>query len=94
MNVSRTPAKSPRTTLHAKKDAVMTSPTPVDETAVITNSSFSVKQHSSDERQRMIAVLAYQMAEHRGFVPGNELNDWLVAEAEVDARLMGEGRTY
>jgi hypothetical protein len=94
MNVSRTPAKPSRTTLHAKKDAAMASSTTLDETAVITNSSFSVKQHSSDERQQMIAALAYQIAERRGFMPGSELSDWLAAEAEVDVRLMGEGRAY
>lgn len=34
-------------------------------------------------RQRMIAEAAYYRAEKRGFAPGNELEDWLAAEAEV-----------
>jgi hypothetical protein len=29
-------------------------------------------------------------AEHRGFAPGHELDDWLTAESDVDARLIGE----
>ena len=40
------------------------------------------------ERQQFIATVAYLIAERRGFVPGNELDDWLQAEAEVDARML------
>ena len=38
------------------------------------------------ELQQLIAVAAYLRAEQRGFGPGNELEDWLAAEAEVTAR--------
>jgi hypothetical protein len=41
-----------------------------------------------ETRQQLIATLAYSIAERRGFVPGNELDDWLQAEAEVDARMI------
>jgi len=43
-----------------------------------------------DPRQRgaLIARAAYFRAMHRGFAPGNELEDWLAAEAEVDAELL------
>jgi hypothetical protein len=34
------------------------------------------------ERHRRIAERAYRRAERRGFAPGQELNDWLAAEAE------------
>lgn len=33
-----------------------------------------------------IATAAYYKAEHRGFVPGRELEDWLEAEQEVRTR--------
>lgn len=33
--------------------------------------------------EQRIAEAAYFRAEQRGFVPGNELDDWLDAEAEV-----------
>jgi hypothetical protein len=33
--------------------------------------------------EQQIAEAAYFRAEQRGFVPGNELDDWLDAEAEV-----------
>ena len=37
------------------------------------------------ERHRRISDLAYRRAEQRGFAPGNEVEDWLEAEREVDA---------
>jgi hypothetical protein len=35
-------------------------------------------------RHRRIAERAYRRAEHRGFAPGRELDDWLAAEVEED----------
>jgi hypothetical protein len=35
------------------------------------------------DAQARIAILAYLMAERRGFAPGFELDDWLAAEAEL-----------
>jgi hypothetical protein len=40
------------------------------------------------QRGALIARAAYFRAMHRGFAPGNELEDWLAAEAEVDAELL------
>jgi hypothetical protein len=40
-----------------------------------------------EAREEMIRVAAYYLAEKRGFVPGAELDDWLIAESEIDARL-------
>jgi Protein of unknown function (DUF2934) len=37
------------------------------------------------ERHQRISDLAYKRAEQRGFAPGNEIEDWLDAEREVDA---------
>ena len=42
---------------------------------------------SEDVRRGMIAEGAYLRAERRGFAPGHEAQDWLDAEAEVDALL-------
>ena len=33
------------------------------------------------------------MAQKRNFAPGNELEDWLAAEAQVDGELMSRGAT-
>jgi hypothetical protein len=39
----------------------------------------------------MVAQAAYLRAERRGFAPGGELEDWIAAEAEVDALLRAGG---
>ena len=40
------------------------------------------------QRGMLIARAAYFRAMARGFAPGNEVADWLAAEAEVDAELL------
>jgi hypothetical protein len=40
---------------------------------------------TSEERRQLIAIAAYFRAEQRGFSPGFDLEDWLEAEAEIDA---------
>lgn len=42
---------------------------------------------AGEDRYRMIAEAAYFRAEQRGFIPGNEFDDWLAAELEIDALL-------
>lgn len=37
------------------------------------------------KHRQLISETAYFLAEKRGFAPGHELEDWLSAEAEVDA---------
>jgi hypothetical protein len=41
-----------------------------------------------EQRAALIAEAAFFRAEKRGFAPGHEVEDWLAAESEVDARLM------
>jgi hypothetical protein len=41
-----------------------------------------------EKRAALIAEAAFYRAEKRGFTPGHEQEDWLAAEAEVDARLL------
>mgnify|MGYP001065828621 CR=1 FL=1 len=45
----------------------------------------------SDSREARIAERAYWRAERRGFTPGQELDDWLAAEREVDAGNRSDG---
>jgi YHS domain-containing protein len=52
-------------------------------------SAFGPVEAPADERYRVIAEAAYYRAEHRGFAPGAELDDWLSAEAELD-KLLGK----
>jgi len=44
----------------------------------------------SEDRNACIAEAAYFIAMRRGSSAGHELEDWLSAENEVDARLIGE----
>jgi hypothetical protein len=43
---------------------------------------------SPEERFQMISEAAYFKAEQRGFMAGDDLADWLAAEAEVDGLLL------
>ncbi|MGB6604451.1 MAG: DUF2934 domain-containing protein [Steroidobacteraceae bacterium] len=47
-------------------------------------------QVSPESRRAMVAEAAYLRAEQRGFAPGQETEDWLAAEIEVDALLRSE----
>lgn len=40
-----------------------------------------------EQRVHMIAVAAYFLAEHRGFVGGDPQEDWSHAEAQIDRML-------
>lgn len=42
---------------------------------------------TADARRAMIAEAAYYIAEQRGFISGGEIEDWLLAEKQVDAAL-------
>jgi hypothetical protein len=44
---------------------------------------------AAQARHEMIAARAYFLAEARGFACACELNDWLRAEGEIDARITG-----
>ena len=44
---------------------------------------------SPEEVYRLIQESAYFKAKERGFAPGNEVQDWIEAEAEVRRRLEG-----
>ena len=45
-----------------------------------------------EKRQHMIAIAAYVRAEKRGFVGGDAVDDWLHAEAEINALLRKKQR--
>ena len=45
----------------------------------------AAKLVSPEERHKRISGAAYRRAESRGFTPGGELEDWLLAEREVDS---------
>jgi hypothetical protein len=41
-------------------------------------------EHAPEERRFRIERAAYFKAEERGFAPGQEMQDWLEAERELD----------
>ena len=45
---------------------------------------------SLEQRRNYVEVAAYHIAECRGFTPGNPLEDWAQAEAEID-QLIADG---
>lgn len=44
---------------------------------------------TTTEREQMVAVAAYYRAEQRGFSSGNEVEDWLWAEKEIESLAVG-----
>lgn len=44
------------------------------------------------DRTALVAVAAYYRAEKRNFSPGGELEDWVMAEREVDEALSASSR--
>jgi hypothetical protein len=53
-----------------------------------TKRSKSGRVITAKDRWRMISDNAYYRAERRGFEEGNSAQDWLAAEAEIDAELV------
>lgn len=41
--------------------------------------------HKAAEHRRRVAEAAYFLAEHRGFKGGDPVQDWLAAEAQINA---------
>jgi hypothetical protein len=48
----------------------------------------TARQVTTEERQRMIAEVAYYRALNRGFADGDPADDWLAAESEVNRTLL------
>jgi hypothetical protein len=68
---------------------VQTSPTPRSATRAARpkRASRAATPINQDLRRALIAKAAYYRAESRGFAGGNEAEDWLAAEIEVDTAL-------
>jgi hypothetical protein len=91
---TRTTSKTTRTVLHAKKLSAAESGQSADANALITHSVLSRMACDSNERYARIERQAYELSQARGFVPGHELDDWLEAEAMIDAQLLSESRVF
>lgn len=67
----------------AKKSAAPATPRKTKKTTQVVKGA----QVTPEERYNMIAEAAYYRAESRGFVGGDPAQDWVEAEAEIDAAL-------
>lgn len=74
---------APTTESAAARPAARTRKSPTDKPT-------RVVRVTPEARRALIAETAYLRAERRGFEPGHETEDWLAAEAEVDALLKVE----
>lgn len=81
------PAKSvakKTTTAASPRKPVRKNPAPAGNIASRDSATIVV---TAEDREKMIAQAAYLRAEQRGFMGGDPVQDWLTAEAEVDALL-------
>lgn len=90
--VKRSRAKTTTAATESKKPTLTTKTTrsrkkavtePVAPAAVVE----STMSYTSDQLRSMIATAAYYRAVARNFAPGNDMEDWLVAEQQVMASL-------
>ena len=93
---STTPAKAPETAAAISRQTHAGEPDsresrsgkrPPDDASVAIKVSATRTSPLSAERHQMIAQAAYFRAEQRGFAGGQEVEDWLAAEAEIDQLL-------
>ena len=67
-----------------KNDTLPTEQRSPEEPSIETIADLKQAGVSTEERHLLIAQAAYFRAEDRGFVPGQELDDWLAAEIQID----------
>ncbi len=86
--VPQSSAKAVKTTVKKAKstDTTRRAPDAVSSEGAIRVVANLAARLSADERRSLIAEAAYLRAERRGFANGDEVDDWLAAEAEIDAR--------
>lgn len=53
---------------------------------LIEQHSLTETKSTAEQRHERIAVVAFRLAESRGFAPGGELEDWLRAESQIDGQ--------
>jgi len=69
----------------SKTSADLLSPTKTASKKVVSSKKRPPRKSTvrAEGRYRLISEIAYNIAERRGFEPGHELNDWLLAEAVI-----------
>lgn len=86
------PAPAKAAAAPVKKTAAKKAPAKKKAAAKAAAASPAAKSRiTHEQRWRMISEAAYHRAEKRHFTGGGEVDDWLVAEAEIDAQIEEEG---
>jgi hypothetical protein len=49
----------------------------------------SAHERSAATQRERSALVAYYLSEARGFVPGHDVDDWLIAQAQIESRDAG-----
>jgi Protein of unknown function (DUF2934) len=79
-----------------KRASVSAAPTRAPDARASSGAQHSIAV-TAEQRQIMICEAAYFIAEHRGFEPGHDVDDWLAAERQIDAayepHAAGRGRS-
>jgi len=83
LSAENKPSRKPKRSIKKAVPAGKAEPDRASETASVVAVSLSAV-----DRDGMIAAAAYFRAQKRNFESGHELEDWLAAEAEIDAALL------
>ena len=59
-------------------------------TAVKKKAAASKSVITKEQRYKMIAEAAYHLSEKQGFEPGREMDNWLIAEQQIEAFIKKE----
>ena len=79
--------KKPKITKKRSKNTLESQPKTTAKTKTTAKSRDKSKPYSDEARRQMIATAAYYRAESRGFKGGSPIEDWLVAETEIDRQI-------
>jgi hypothetical protein len=80
-----------KTAAPRKKTVSSTAKVAIPKKSTAGRSAKSRNSITPEERRRLIEASAYLKAERRGFQGASPVNDWLEAEAEIDAMLIRPG---
>lgn len=83
--MQRAAAESPSVVRRSSRNAATGNTNPeLEPNAIVERNAAFV---DPELRLAMVAEAAYYCAEHRGFDPGHDIEDWCTAEAQVDEAL-------
>ncbi len=75
---------APKAGLNARAVQGKPAPKKLSSSKAVLNKKSPPKELSADERQRMIELAAYHVAERDGFKPGLEQDYWLQGEKQIN----------